>query len=207
VTLVGRGVGGVRITGMGLDLPQHEPRQRQNYLADIGISYIIRCYCFVQTALCTRFHITCRSSSLQRSFFARSTAFQFATNMASNELIKLSNIIAKKTKVLSDYLESKGSGFPSFNIDGLAEYPISPEEVIPFEARLELIAASKELYALAHGPKDHIRNLCWDVSLDEMHQSFLLTACRRLTRCPYRPCGPLRLPRLFHLPEKSHTRR
>lgn len=84
----------------------------------------------------------------------------------TNQLINLSNVISEKTKVLTDYLASKGIEPPSFDVDGLAEYPISPEETVPFEARLELIAATKELYALAHGPKDHIRNLCWDVSLN-----------------------------------------
>jgi hypothetical protein len=192
---------------MGLDLPRHEPHQRRSYLANRRICSITRCFYSASTVHWTKFHITCRSSSLWRSFFARRTAFQFAIKMASNELIELSNIITEKTKVLSDYLESKGSGLPSFNIDGLAEYPISPEETIPFEARLDLIAASKELYALAHGPKDHIRNLCWDVSLDEILQSALLTIRRRLTRYPCRPCGPSRLPRLSRSPKKSRTRR
>lgn len=84
--------------------------------------------------------------------------------MASNRLITLSNVIAEKTKVISDFLASKGIDPPSFDVNALPDYPIPPSETVPFEARLELIAASKELYALAHGPKDYIRNLCWDVS-------------------------------------------
>lgn len=84
----------------------------------------------------------------------------------SNRLIELSNIISEKTRAITDYLASKGIEPPSFDVDGLPEYPISPDETIPFDAKLELIAASKELYALAHGPKDYIRNLCWDVSFD-----------------------------------------
>ncbi|KAE8143092.1 hypothetical protein BDV38DRAFT_267671 [Aspergillus pseudotamarii] len=83
--------------------------------------------------------------------------------MASpNRLIVLSNVIAEKTKVISDFLASKGLEPPSFDVDGLADYAISPDDKEAYEARLELIAASKELYALAHGPKDHIRNICWD---------------------------------------------
>jgi hypothetical protein len=82
---------------------------------------------------------------------------------SSNRLIALSNIISEKAKVISDFLASKGVEPPCFDVDGLAEYAISPIDVDAFEARLELIAATKELYALSHGPKDYIRNLCWDV--------------------------------------------
>ncbi|QMW48518.1 O-methyltransferase [Aspergillus flavus] len=79
-----------------------------------------------------------------------------------NRLTVLSNVIAEKTKVISDFLASKGVEPPSFDVDGQADYAISADDKEAYEARLELIAASKELYALSHGPKDHIRNLCWD---------------------------------------------
>lgn len=82
-----------------------------------------------------------------------------------NQLIVLSEVIAKKTKVISDFLAAKGLEPPSFDAAGLAEYAISADGVEAYEARLDLIEASKELYALSHGPKDHIRNLCWDVRL------------------------------------------
>ncbi|GMF77471.1 unnamed protein product [Aspergillus oryzae] len=83
--------------------------------------------------------------------------------MASpNRLTVLSNVIAEKTKVISDFLASKGVEPPSFDVDGQADYAISADDKEAYEARLELIAASKELYALSHGPKDHIRNICWD---------------------------------------------
>ncbi|KAI1171108.1 O-methyltransferase-domain-containing protein [Nemania sp. FL0916] len=81
---------------------------------------------------------------------------------SSNRLIALSNVISQQTEKITKYLASKGFEPPSFDVDGLAEYPISPGDTEAFEARNELIAATKELYALAHGPKDHIRNLCWD---------------------------------------------
>ncbi|KAE8329587.1 hypothetical protein BDV39DRAFT_213720 [Aspergillus sergii] len=84
-----------------------------------------------------------------------------------NRLIALSNVIAEKTKVITDFLASKGLEPPSFDVDGLADYAISVDDKEAFEARLELIAASKELYALSHGPKDHIRNICWD-AMDPM---------------------------------------
>jgi hypothetical protein len=84
---------------------------------------------------------------------------------ASDRLATLSSVISEKTKIISEFLASKGIEAPSFDVDGLADYSISPNDTAAFDARLELIAATKELYALAHGPKDYIRNLCWDVSV------------------------------------------
>ncbi|KAL4934950.1 hypothetical protein BDV06DRAFT_229279 [Aspergillus oleicola] len=79
-----------------------------------------------------------------------------------NRLVQLSNSVSQNAKIITDFLASKGVDVPSFDINGVAEYPITPSDTEAFEARLELIAASKELYALSHGPKDYIRNLCWD---------------------------------------------
>jgi hypothetical protein len=82
----------------------------------------------------------------------------------SNRLLQLADIISEKTRVITDFLASKGTEPPSFDVNRVAEYAISPNDTEAFEARLELIAATKELYALSHGPKDYVRNLCWDVS-------------------------------------------
>lgn len=83
---------------------------------------------------------------------------------SSSRLLVLSSVISEKTKVIY-FLTSKGVEPPSFDVNCLAEYAISPNDTDAFDACLELIAATKELYALSHGPKDHIRNICWDVSL------------------------------------------
>ncbi|PGH15189.1 hypothetical protein AJ79_02554 [Helicocarpus griseus UAMH5409] len=68
---------------------------------------------------------------------------------SANRLILLSNIISEKTKVITDFLASKGLEPPSF------------------DARLELIAATEELHILSLGPRDHIKNICW-VALDPL---------------------------------------
>ncbi|KAF4215284.1 hypothetical protein CNMCM8980_010362 [Aspergillus fumigatiaffinis] len=80
----------------------------------------------------------------------------------SNRLLQLADIISEKTRVITDFLASQGAEPPSFDVNRVAEYAISPNDTEAFEARLELIAATKELYALSHGPKDYVRNLCWD---------------------------------------------
>jgi hypothetical protein len=83
--------------------------------------------------------------------------------MALNSLTKLSNEIAENTKIVTDYLESKGLTVPSFDVDGLDEYPIPPNEEVPFKARLKLISLTKEMHDLALGPKEGLRILAWDV--------------------------------------------
>ena len=79
-------------------------------------------------------------------------------------MTQLSSDIAKNTKIVTEYLSSKGLGAASFDVDGLDEFPIPPTEEIPFKARLDLIAATKELHDVALGPKEGLRYLAWDVS-------------------------------------------
>jgi len=83
--------------------------------------------------------------------------------MALNSLTKLSNEIAENAKIVTDYLESKCLAAPSFDVDGLDEYPIPPTEEVPFKARLKLISLTKEMHDLALGPKEGLRFLAWDV--------------------------------------------
>ena len=85
--------------------------------------------------------------------------------MSSLERITdLSNEISKNSKVLTDYLSSKGLEATSFDVDGLDEFPISPADEEPYKARLNIIAATKELHDLSLGPKEGLRYLAWDVS-------------------------------------------
>lgn len=78
-------------------------------------------------------------------------------------LTKLSNEIAENTKIVTDYLELHGLAAPSFDVDGLDEYPIPPTDEAPFKARLKLISLTKEMHDLALGPKEALRFLAWDV--------------------------------------------
>ncbi|KAH8902067.1 S-adenosyl-L-methionine-dependent methyltransferase [Coniochaeta sp. PMI_546] len=83
--------------------------------------------------------------------------------MASiQRMTRLAEEIAEKTKIVTDYLSSKGLEAASLDADGLAEFPISPEDDVPFKARLDLVAATKELYDISLGPKEGLRYLAWD---------------------------------------------
>ncbi|KAB5518887.1 O-methyltransferase-domain-containing protein [Coniochaeta sp. 2T2.1] len=83
--------------------------------------------------------------------------------MASiKRMTELAQEITEKTKVVTDYLTSRGLEAASLDAGGLAEFPISPEDEVPFKARLELVAATKELYDISLGPKEGLRYLAWD---------------------------------------------
>jgi hypothetical protein len=75
----------------------------------------------------------------------------------------LATEISEKTKIIAEYLSSKGLDAASFDTNGLAEFPIPPEAEIPSKARLELAAATKELHDISLGPKEGLRYLAWDV--------------------------------------------
>ena len=76
----------------------------------------------------------------------------------------LSRDISEKTKIITDYLTAKALDAASFDVNGLAEFPIPPEDEEPYKARLDLIALTKELHDTAVGPKEGLRYLAWDVS-------------------------------------------
>lgn len=76
----------------------------------------------------------------------------------------LADDISKNSKIVTDYLSEKNLEAASFDVDGLAAFPIDPNDEVAFRARLDLIAATKELHDLTLGPKEGLRYLAWDVS-------------------------------------------
>lgn len=76
----------------------------------------------------------------------------------------LSEEISAKTKIITNHLTAKGLDAASFDFNGLVEFPISQDDEEPYNARLDLIALTKELHDIALGPKEGLRYLAWDVS-------------------------------------------
>lgn len=76
----------------------------------------------------------------------------------------LSQQISEKSKVLTGYLSSKGLDAASFDVNGLEDFPISPDDEEASKARFELAALTKELYDISVGPKESLRYLAWYVS-------------------------------------------
>jgi hypothetical protein len=72
----------------------------------------------------------------------------------------------RKYEILTDCLTNFERPISSFiDVDGLHEFPIVSSEKQAFTARLNIIAATKELHDLAVGPKEGLRPLAWDVRL------------------------------------------
>ncbi|KAK0617718.1 hypothetical protein B0T14DRAFT_498681 [Immersiella caudata] len=83
--------------------------------------------------------------------------------MASvDRMTALAKEISGKTAIITDFLTSKGLEAASYDANGLAEFPYSPKDEAVFQARLNLAAATKELYDITVGPKQGLRDLAWD---------------------------------------------
>lgn len=84
--------------------------------------------------------------------------------MASvKRMTALAEEVSEKTRIITDYLSARGLEAASFDVEGLAEFPIPPEDEIVYNARKELVGITKELYDIAQGPKEGLRTLAWDV--------------------------------------------
>ncbi|KXX74603.1 6-hydroxytryprostatin B O-methyltransferase [Madurella mycetomatis] len=74
----------------------------------------------------------------------------------------LAKVISEKTAIVTNYLKNKGHEAPSFDVNGLDQFPIPPEDEVPFKAWPALAAATNELHNMSLGPKEGLRNLAWD---------------------------------------------
>lgn len=85
-----------------------------------------------------------------------------------SRLIKLSEIIARNTKLLNSHLADKKLPQPSFAADappdGIVIGKNEPRRNDLEKARRELVSATKELHDLSVGARESVRSLAWDVS-------------------------------------------
>lgn len=95
-------------------------------------------------------------------------------------LTALSQEISQKTKIITDFLTAKGLDAASFDVNGLAEFPIKPSDEEPYMARLDLIALTKELHDVALGPSESVRYLAWEV------RAMIALFVSHLLPCPVR---------------------
>ena len=77
-------------------------------------------------------------------------------------LLKLSQIIARETEKVDTYLRENSIPAPTFEADGLSEYPTLPDEIQ--KSRLTVIKAAADLKDLMVSPKESLRWMAWDVS-------------------------------------------
>jgi len=90
----------------------------------------------------------------------------------TSRITQLADEISQTSKIIADYLASKNLPAPTFDEDGLTELSISPDDKEAYSARSKLVAATKELNALAVGPKESVRHLAWDVNIPLLNPCF-----------------------------------
>lgn len=83
-----------------------------------------------------------------------------------DRLTILSKAIEEKTQILANKLRAKGLGAPSFQADGLSDFPLNEVDDEAIKVRQEIIALTKELHDLVLGPREWLKTMAWDVSCD-----------------------------------------
>lgn len=91
------------------------------------------------------------------------------SSSSASRLLKLSEIIARNSKILNAHLVEKRLPQPSFASDappdGIVIEKDEPTRKELESARRQLITATKELHDLSVGARESMRSLAWDVSL------------------------------------------
>ncbi|GAB7347283.1 hypothetical protein MBLNU459_g3369t1 [Dothideomycetes sp. NU459] len=86
--------------------------------------------------------------------------------LSPSRLLKLSEVIARNTRLLNGYLAATKSPQPSFAVDAPADGIViakdAPKRVELERARKQLVAATRELHDLSVGPRESVRTLAWD---------------------------------------------
>lgn len=78
-------------------------------------------------------------------------------------LVKLSQTIARETEKVDAYFRENSIPTPTFEADGVSDYPALPDEVQ--KSRLAVVKAAADIKDLMVGPKESLRWMAWDVSL------------------------------------------
>lgn len=96
----------------------------------------------------------------------------------ASRLLKLSEVIARNTRLLNGYLTANKLPQPSFAVDapgdGIIIAKDEPKRMELERARKQLVSATKELHDLSVGPRESVRTQAWDVSLFNMLYHLLI---------------------------------
>lgn len=92
-----------------------------------------------------------------------------------SRLVRLSEIIARNSKLLNSHIIENKLPQPSFSADappdGICISKNEPRREELERAKRELVSATNELYDLSVGPRESVRNLAWDVSVNLLEGS------------------------------------
>lgn len=79
-----------------------------------------------------------------------------------SRLTELAKKIALETEKLEKYMQDNSLPMPTLDPSGPGDFPKLPEDIQ--KSRMEIIYATRELEALAHGPREDVRWKTWSVS-------------------------------------------
>lgn len=79
-----------------------------------------------------------------------------------SRLTELAKKIASETEKVERYMQENNLPMPSLDPNGPSDFPKLPEDIQ--KSRMEIIFATRELEALAHGPREDVRWKTWSVS-------------------------------------------
>lgn len=85
--------------------------------------------------------------------------------MATSRIVELTDIIAKNTKIVDDFLNAEGKPALSFAVDGPSDFPVPSSNTDIQHARRVVVNATQELHDLMVGPRESVRWMAWSVSV------------------------------------------
>ncbi|KAM0259370.1 hypothetical protein ACHAQJ_003402 [Trichoderma viride] len=86
-----------------------------------------------------------------------------ATESSVDRLTTLSREIEEKTRILTDALRAKGLEAPSYQANGLSDFPLTELDEETIKAKQEVVALTKELHDLVLGPRESLKNMAWEM--------------------------------------------
>jgi len=86
-----------------------------------------------------------------------------AEGQSTSRMAALAQQIARDTEKLEAYMRENDLPIPTSDVDSPSQYPKLPEDIQ--RLKQDIIAATRELNRLAHGPQEYLRWGVWAVSI------------------------------------------
>ncbi|KAL7941177.1 S-adenosyl-L-methionine-dependent methyltransferase [Trichoderma barbatum] len=87
---------------------------------------------------------------------------KLAAESSIDRLTILSRDIEEKTRILTDTLRAKGLEAPSYQANGVSDFPLAEIGDEAIKARQEIVALTKELHDLVLGPRESLKTMAWE---------------------------------------------
>lgn len=81
-----------------------------------------------------------------------------------DRLTTISKSIEENTQILTGKLYTQGLSAPSYERDGLADFPLKESDDETLKARQQILSLTKELRDLVLGPRESLKLMAMDVS-------------------------------------------